>query len=83
MSLFLLSLAGLPPTCGFFGKLFLIQALTGMNSPLVWLIVLFALTSVVCSTTTWGRSRRCIWSLPAKRSWDTVQSADGLKLALA
>lgn len=47
MSLFLLSLAGLPPTCGFFGKLLLIGALTRMNTPLVWLIVLFALTSVV------------------------------------
>ncbi len=47
MSLFLLSLAGLPPTAGFFGKLFLINALIQMNPPLVWLIVLFALTSVV------------------------------------
>jgi NADH-quinone oxidoreductase subunit N len=47
MTLFLLSLAGLPPTCGFFGKLLLIGALTKMNTPLVWLLVLFALTSVV------------------------------------
>ncbi len=47
MTLFLLSLAGLPPTGGFFGKLFLLNALVGMNTPLPWLIVLFALTSVV------------------------------------
>ena len=47
MSLFMLSLAGLPPTAGFFGKLFLIRALISMNTPLVWLILLFVLTSVV------------------------------------
>jgi NADH-quinone oxidoreductase subunit N len=47
MSLFMLSLAGLPPTAGFFGKLFLIRALISMNTPLVWLILLFVLSSVV------------------------------------
>lgn len=47
MTVSLLSLAGLPPTAGFFGKLFLIQALVGMSQPLPWLLILFALTSVV------------------------------------
>jgi NADH-quinone oxidoreductase subunit N len=47
MTVFMLSLAGMPPFAGFFGKLYLIQALVGMSQPLVWLIVLFALTSVV------------------------------------
>jgi NADH-quinone oxidoreductase subunit N len=47
MTLFMLSLAGMPPFAGFFGKLFLINALVGMPQPLPWLLVLFALTSAV------------------------------------
>jgi NADH-quinone oxidoreductase subunit N len=47
MAVSLLSLAGMPPFAGFFGKLALINALVGMTQPLVWLLVLLALTSVV------------------------------------
>lgn len=46
MTIFLLSLAGVPPTAGFFGKLFLFKAALG-NSGLIWLVVLGLLTSVV------------------------------------
>jgi NADH-quinone oxidoreductase subunit N len=49
MSLFMLSLAGLPPTAGFFGKLYLFEALLQV-APTVgmpWLVVVAVLTSVV------------------------------------
>ncbi len=46
MTVFLLSLAGVPPTAGFFGKLFLFKA--ALHNPgLIWLVVLGLLTSVV------------------------------------
>jgi len=46
MTIFLMSLAGVPPTAGFFGKFFLFKAALA-NSGLVWLVVLGLLTSVV------------------------------------
>jgi NADH-quinone oxidoreductase subunit N len=84
MSLFLLSLAGLPPTCGFFGKLFLIQALVGMNTPLPWLIVLFVLTSVVSFYYYLGPVKTMYMEpAGAEAARDTVQSADWeLRVAL-
>ena len=46
MTIFLLSLAGVPPTAGFFGKLLLFKAAIG-NSGLIWLVVLGLVASVV------------------------------------
>jgi NADH-quinone oxidoreductase subunit N len=45
MSIFMLSLAGFPPSVGFFGKLFLFTA--GVASGYTWLVVLAVLMSVV------------------------------------
>src|ERR1043166_8751343 len=45
LSLFLLSLLGLPVTAGFFGKFYIFKA--AVNSHLVWLAVLMAINSVI------------------------------------
>jgi NADH-quinone oxidoreductase subunit N len=46
MTVFLLSLGGVPPTGGFFGKLYLFRA--AMESPaLYWLVIVGVLNSVV------------------------------------
>lgn len=45
MTVFLLSLTGLPPTAGFVGKLYIFSALIGAK--LIWLVVIGALNSVV------------------------------------
>ncbi len=45
MSIFMLSLAGFPPSVGFFGKLFLFTA--GVSAGYTWLVVLAVLMSAV------------------------------------
>jgi NADH-quinone oxidoreductase subunit N len=45
LSLFLLSLLGLPVTAGFFGKFYVFKA--AINSNLIWLAVLMAINSVI------------------------------------
>jgi NADH-quinone oxidoreductase subunit N len=47
MSLYLLSLLGLPVTAGFFGKFYIFKA--AVNSNLIWLAILMAINSVIGS----------------------------------
>jgi NADH-quinone oxidoreductase subunit N len=47
LSLFLLSLLGLPVTAGFFGKFYIFKA--AVNSHLIWLAVLMAINSIIGS----------------------------------
>jgi NADH-quinone oxidoreductase subunit N len=46
MTIFMLSLGGIPPTAGFFGKFYLFRAALGKPT-LVWLVVIAVLNSVV------------------------------------
>src|SRR5467141_3327834 len=64
MTVFMLSLAGFPPTVGFFGKLFLFTA--GVSSGYTWLVVLAVLMSVV-SVFYYVRVLIPIWSPSARR----------------
>jgi NADH-quinone oxidoreductase subunit N len=64
MSIFMLSLAGFPPTVGFFGKLFLFTA--GVSAGYTWLVVLAVLMSVV-SVFYYVRVLIPIWSPSARR----------------
>ncbi|TKJ37970.1 NADH-quinone oxidoreductase subunit N [candidate division LCP-89 bacterium B3_LCP] len=45
MSIFMLSLTGIPPLAGFFGKLYVFSA--GVKAGLIWLVVIAVLNSVV------------------------------------
>ncbi len=64
MSIFMLSLAGFPPTVGFFGKLFLFTA--GVSAGYTWLVVLAVLMSVV-SVFYYVRVLIPIWSPSVRR----------------
>ena len=64
MSIFMLSLAGFPPSVGFFGKLFLFTA--GVSAGYTWLVVLAVLMSVV-SVFYYVRVLIPIWSPSARR----------------
>ncbi len=83
MALFVLSLAGLPPTAGFFGKLFLFQALIGMSSPLPWLVILFALTSVVSFYYYLGVVKAMYMDAPAEDVRDQPSGEPDLYLRLS
>jgi len=51
MLLLMFSLAGVPPTVGFFAKLFVLQALlgNGMSTGIIWLAVVAVLLSLVAA----------------------------------
>jgi NADH-quinone oxidoreductase subunit N len=64
MSIFMLSLAGFPPSVGFFGKLFLFTA--GVSAGYTWLVVIAVLMSVV-SVFYYVRVLIPIWSVSPRR----------------
>ncbi len=64
LSVFMLSLAGFPPSVGFFGKLFLFTA--GISAGYAWLVVLAVLMSVV-SVFYYIRVLRPVWA-PSPRA---------------
>ena len=47
MTLFMLSLTGLPPTAGFVGKLYIFKSLVGAGSEFLWLVVAGGVNSVI------------------------------------
>jgi NADH-quinone oxidoreductase subunit N len=63
MTIFMLSLAGFPPTVGFFGKLFLFTA--GVSAGYTWLVVLAVLMSVV-SVFYYVRVLIPVWSVSSR-----------------
>lgn len=83
MALFMLSLAGFPPTAGFFAKLFIIRALVGMNSPLPWLLIVFALTSVVSFYYYLGVVRAMYFDSPDENAAERPRLAADIPLRLA
>ncbi|MFS8543085.1 MAG: NADH-quinone oxidoreductase subunit N [Limnochordales bacterium] len=52
LTIFLLSLIGIPPTAGFFGKFYLIRAAVGAN--LTWLAVVMMINSIISIPDYWG-----------------------------
>jgi NADH-quinone oxidoreductase subunit N len=82
MTIFMLSLAGFPPTVGFFGKLFLFTA--GVSAGYTWLVVLAVLMSVV-SVFYYVRVLIPVWSassrtdaLPSSYTTSSVVALSGL-----
>ena len=78
MTVFMLSLAGFPPSVGFFGKLFLFTA--GVGAGYTWLVVLAVLMSVV-SVFYYVRVLIPIWSPSPRR--DEVPASFSSRFAIA
>jgi NADH-quinone oxidoreductase subunit N len=80
MSIFMLSLAGFPPSVGFFGKLFLFTA--GVSAGYTWLVVLAVLMSVV-SVFYYVRVLIPIWSPSMRRDQLTASISSTSVIALS
>ena len=78
MSIFMLSLAGFPPSVGFFGKLFLFTA--GVSAGYTWLVVIAVLMSVV-SVYYYVRVLVPVWSSSART--DKLESSVSSTMAIA
>jgi NADH-quinone oxidoreductase subunit N len=78
MTFFLLSLAGLPPTAGFFGKLILFGA--AIQAGLVWLAIVAVVNAVISVYYYWNVVR-CMYLL-APRDTAPVGAAGGIRWAL-
>jgi len=79
MTFFLLSLAGLPPTAGFFGKLMIFGA--AIQAKLTWLAVVGIINAVISVYYYWNVVR-CMYLLPPRTS-AAVPLAPGVRTALA
>lgn len=79
MTFFLLSLGGIPPTAGFFGKLMLFGA--AIQAHLVWLAVV-GIINVVISIYYYWNVVRCMYLLPPRTTTHVPTSA-GVRTALA
>jgi proton-translocating NADH-quinone oxidoreductase chain N len=79
MTFFLLSLAGIPPTAGFFGKLMLFGAAIQAN--LIWLAIVGVVNAVISVYYYWNVVRHMY--LLAPRTTSAVPIAPGVRAALA
>src|SRR5712691_6195763 len=80
MTIFMLSLAGFPPTVGFFGKLFLFTA--GVSAGYTWLVVLALIMSVV-SVYYYVRVLVPVWSTTGRAEPLRASPSSTLAIALS
>jgi NADH-quinone oxidoreductase subunit N len=73
----LVSLTGIPPTVGFFGKLFIFEA--GIEADLAWLVIVGVLNTLVSAYYYWGVIR--VMFLGDAEEGDTVRLSPTIGLS--